>query len=979
MGAEDFMSLLDEEVDENSALPGGLPATTEAPVESLDGADDFMRLMGGESQSSTSLPPPTATEVTQTAQPATVPTAPQGLGGETDSVTRTKINNSLTSRDISLDGAPQWARALSTLGIDRGTEAIERGLTTYFKDHLNEGETIKVEKDEETGVLLYVDPTTKNKTVIDPLGMDVGDWADILGDAMVVGPEILAGFVSVGQGGTTVAATESLASFAGESARLLLGRSTGANDLSNNEIVIEASKSAGIALGGAGVGLFLTNLFQGVSSVISGPGSIGIGPQTAGVIQRDLNEGANILDPILEKTGKTRDDVNFNAAQQSQNPLIARDQDVFAGGNADVTLKLRDQDVELNETLKEYYDLSAKEVLEDAGGDASSTGARLRDETVGRQEKSLAAVDNKIDQAKDQLEESFDPFIGHESMLTGSGEGIAGGDTMRKVFQQEVDRSKQNISLNHDRLITVAEREIGDLDVKMPITTNNFSSASSAMNVKSAKNILRNLDPEDKNISGKSLEALRKKSGDDIELFISPTDSVIIKQDANLSFMEATETLSFMKALLRKIDDGVETGVSQGEVKHLIGALTKDINESLAKFPDTALAYDGFNQLVFAEKSRLQRNFVSKIIKTGRNGGPDVLDSQVLKTVLDKPEGALRMAEILTQDRSIMDAAERALYDDGLEVMRNAVREKYRQKVLGATAAGEPKVNIKNHRQFLAENDSLLKTLYSAEDVNKFKSPEYMQTRTKELVEARRTLADRFKNTRLSRIIGNETNPTKIFESIWRNGSVSDQKLLKRQLARNPGLWREYKATVSEQIRNDINVGTKNNRDIFDWQKLRDIRGKNEDKLKELFGTEHVLNLKRLEIALRRANEPVKKAGSDASVSGLIDLARVVFRPLSREGKAFTSGLKFRRARFNRIMGEAMADPRKLKLLISLDRAISTSKDVAGVMGSLGAYSLIDIGQFEEQDPLPGFSDQVKGEMSRQRFFEKPVLGQPGL
>jgi len=847
-----------------------------------------------------------------------IPSGGQALGGKLSDVQgQTK---SLEERGINTAGAPIPARALATLGV-RGKEGLEQGLSAYFKTD------IKVEKDEETGLFLYQDPQTKQKTVIDPAGGDLGDFVDILQDAAVLIPEIGGAIVGASGGSTGATAGGAGGALLGEAGRLLLGRKKGVNNLTDTEIAMKALGISGISLAGGAAGQAVVSLVRGMARVMgSRVGSIS--PQEGQILKSKIKETEGVLDPINEATGRN---ARFNATQATQDPIVAREMQAFSGSSDETFRAFEAQDRELQETLLEFYDETAKKALNEQATDPFATGAKIQTEIVERRARRETLMDQKVSEAERSVDETIESISPNERVL----KDIGAGQKLRESFKQEIKNSKEAISTSHDRLIRIAEREFGErakvpTEDFRPIIAKNLEEAAVEIDSRATNNILRNLNPEDRDVAGKVMEALVERGSSSTKF-------------GNLTFAEAAETSSFLKALSRKIDNGLETNVDQGAVKKLISALDKDIGESLKAFPDTAIAYDAFRNLVRTEKDRLQRNAVAAIIRENRSGAPEVLDEKVLDEAFKTKEGALRMGEILRQDRSLLDAETRKLYDEGLEIFRNGVRQKYLDKVVS-----NGKVNIKAHRKFLSENEDVLNALFDPKDVQKFKNPGFMQERMETLVRARRDLHKKLKNSPINRIVKNEKDPNQIFNRLWNEGQPTDLRILKRNLRETPELWEEFKATAQSEMRRKL-MTRKNNQDILSFEELGKLLNEKSQQLSEIYGKEYVANLRKLEVALRRANEPVKAASTDKEVSSLIDLARVYARPLSARGKVFTAGLKIRRKRFNRMMAETMTDPEKLKKLITLNQISRGSDTAASVLAQLGAYSLVPNNFSEEE------------------------------
>ena len=91
-----------------------------------------------------------------------------------------------------------------------------------------------------TGELEYYNPDIQSYSLVDKPGMDLGDFADMGGDAMVIIPDIAATIaVGVMTSGTAAVPSGAAAAFGGEMGRLKLGQIIyGINkDLTNDQMI----------------------------------------------------------------------------------------------------------------------------------------------------------------------------------------------------------------------------------------------------------------------------------------------------------------------------------------------------------------------------------------------------------------------------------------------------------------------------------------------------------------------------------------------------------------------------------------------------------------------------------------------------------------------------------------------------------------------------------------------------------------------
>ena len=150
--------------------------------------------------------------------------------------------------------ATSKARFGASLGYNEEQKklAIKNSLTQLY------GVDVDVRKGPATGELEYYNPKTQSYALVDKPGFDMGDFADLGGDAMVIVPDLAA--TVVGTIFTTPVggiAAGSIAAAGGEYARLKMGQKIyGINqDLTDKQLLGEAFKTMGISAGAGFIGL----------------------------------------------------------------------------------------------------------------------------------------------------------------------------------------------------------------------------------------------------------------------------------------------------------------------------------------------------------------------------------------------------------------------------------------------------------------------------------------------------------------------------------------------------------------------------------------------------------------------------------------------------------------------------------------------------------------------------------------------------
>ena len=167
------------------------------------------------------------------------------------------------------DPASSNARFAASLGYNEEQKilAIKQTLSDSFK------EDIDVRVGPSTGELEYYNPKIGKYALVDEPGMDIGDLADLGGDAMVILPDIGAtigvSFLVGPWGGITAGAA---AAMGGEWVRLKLGQKIyGINKDMTDEQLWKSMKTTGqISLGAGVLGIGAINMIKGINNLIKG-------------------------------------------------------------------------------------------------------------------------------------------------------------------------------------------------------------------------------------------------------------------------------------------------------------------------------------------------------------------------------------------------------------------------------------------------------------------------------------------------------------------------------------------------------------------------------------------------------------------------------------------------------------------------------------------------------------------------------------
>jgi len=141
------------------------------------------------------------------------------------------------------DPASSKARFAASLGYNQEQKAlaVKDVLSKAFKQEVD----VRIGPD--TGKLEYLNPITKKYALVDKPGLDVGDIADLGGDALVIIPDLAFTVIGTVYSGGNIPAgigAGALAAGVGEYMRLKWGQSYGANlNMTDEQIAMVAKKN----------------------------------------------------------------------------------------------------------------------------------------------------------------------------------------------------------------------------------------------------------------------------------------------------------------------------------------------------------------------------------------------------------------------------------------------------------------------------------------------------------------------------------------------------------------------------------------------------------------------------------------------------------------------------------------------------------------------------------------------------------------
>ncbi len=229
------------------------------------------------------------------------------------------------------EGSPAPIRATASFAADErhSIDAFKKNLTEYYRNQgaIGEKESIDVRMGPATGELEFYNPKLNRYNLVNAPGVDVGDFAALSGDALVVVPDVAAtiGITVVTANPVAGIAAGSAGTFAGEYARLKIGQGLGVNeDLSELDIVERSAKAAGISAAGGAGGALLGRIVKAVNNMMAGRTYF---RDNNPLSDKDMHEAAEAAQEVNRRLGETR--LKFTSGQATNDPDLLSIEEAF--------------------------------------------------------------------------------------------------------------------------------------------------------------------------------------------------------------------------------------------------------------------------------------------------------------------------------------------------------------------------------------------------------------------------------------------------------------------------------------------------------------------------------------------------------------------------------------------------------------------------------------------------------------------------
>ena len=811
------------------------------------------------------------------------------------------------------DPATSKARFAASLGYDQNQKAIaiKKVLSDQFKTDID------VRVGPNTGELEYFNPKTQEYALVDAPGFDMGDFADLGGDAMVIIPDIagtIAGTMFSGPvGGIGLGA---IAALGGEYARLKLGQKLyGINkDLSDTELLQEAAK-VGLISGAAGfIGIGGAKLIKGMNNIIKGRvvPSDALETLTASKV-KEADEIALSINRKL-KDAKSKSTLKFTLAEAADDADLLATQASFENVRRLGYLEdFRKFNREQANALDNYF-----KILKNQFGTSNKTnydsGVLIKKVIEKRQNPIIQNIIKKQENAEELLTKSIFRLPDGSSKTTGV--------EFRSIINDLGETYKKSVDM--------AAKELDKASGTKLINTDKIAKALNELTDKERKSL----------VTAGRIEGVLKPG----------VYKDLLSKDSKILLSDARETVSVLGKLIRDKFQGKAAGetVDTGKLLKLQGAFLEQMNK------DAGSAYmnqlQNFNSLVKTNKELLNNDIISKLTKIEIGNKLKIADEDIFRTTFKRGIGSGKTA------KEVFDVIKNS--PDAMAAYKNSIFDFYKKEVINEVT-GKP--NLVKHRAFMKDYEAPLKTFFTDAEYKQISKIGGLQKNVedlaKSLLKTQKELQSSFEGKLLN------SSPQEIFNKIYKPNNIGEITELKNILSKNKNVFKSFQRDVLTDLNERVTVTNNSigqkvlNPKAFD-EYLNGAGGERgrREALKIIFGDEYVKNLDTLNKALQIASRKSPSRAAEGVVGNFFtDIIRARLGQFTTPGRVFTAARRLFAVASNRVIKEALLNPQSLEELIRLKTLSKGSKLAASILAKLGG-SIFYLPEEGEIEPIKSSS-----------------------
>ena len=769
------------------------------------------------------------------------------------------------------------------------------------------GSDIDVRIGPNTGQLEYFNPTTKTYALVDKPGLEIADFADLQGDALIIGGDIVATIVTTALTLPSGAAAPyfglsagAIAAAAGEFYKLKKGQEYGINQgLTNDQLVKEGFKTGAFSLGAGTSGMVLGYIFKGVNNMLNGRS---FHFKNADILQEEKVLEANQIQKTINETLEKNNEkaaVKFSLAKAADDPdLLAVQGSLEKSKKLGKVGEFRDFGRDNAEALNKYFGI-IKKSFGTSNDTTFDSGKLLKKVIEKRQDKPIQDIIKKQENAEELLDKAIFSLPAGNQKIT--------GEEFRSVLRQLGD--------NYKTLVDDAAKELDKAAGKKLIGTDLISDALKTLSIKDQKSL----------IEVSKLEGIFKPGV--YKTLMEPNNMVLIS--------DVRETVSNIGKLIRDKFQNKTTGetVDTGKLLKIQSSFFEQLKKDAGEGYMNEL--QGFNTLVRQNKELLDNDLMSKLTKIEVGKKFKVAEEDIFLTTFKSGTGSGKAA------RETYDVISNS--PDAMLAYKNSIFDFYKSKVF---KDGVP--NVTNHKAFMKAYDAPLRQFFNKTEYRKIAKigglQEYIEKQNKLFANTEKELAKTFEGKILN------TSPQEVFNKIYKINNIGEIRELKSILAKNPEVLQKFQRDVITDINERIMtqsdyLGIK----VIDAKKLDTLlNGAGGERgyravLKEALGEKYVNNLDILNKALKIANRTSPGVGLEGIVgNAFTDIIRAQVGQFTKAGRIFTAGRRLFNTAANRMIANAIKNPKDLELLISLRKYTTFSKATAAILAKLGGSIFLD-------------------------------------
>jgi hypothetical protein len=804
------------------------------------------------------------------------------------------------------DPATFSSRFGASLGINQEQKAlaVKKTLSDLYK------QDIDVRIGANTGKLEYYNPELKKYALVDKPGQDLGDFADMAGDAMVIIPDVVTTVLTAPFLGTGAIPAGAAAAGVGEYARLKIGQlayginktNPDGSPVTDQQLMGEGLKTAGISAAFGYGGLGVAKTIKGVNNIIKGR----IAGEDFVNLVGSKTEAENIAKNINDRLSQAKIDsqLKFKTSQALNDPDLMAAQQVFESTNRlGFVGEFQEANIKEMTALNDFFGLLRSEF--DPKGllktqNQYDVGNLIKGVIQKRQEPQFQRLINQQKNTQELLNQTINELPTGTKVATGVNVRSAIDDT-RNIWKQ-----------NADDALKVLEKASGGVS----INTNIIGKTLTELSDKQKNNLFQTAEPQ-------------------IVKYIK--DETVLDGTAKADVVTLRNTMSYLKRQIRKGEKGLTTeNIDVGALKKIVGSINEQIaKDAPEKFKN---AFDIYNEIYAKGKSRLDDTIIKDVMKT-RNGRLSYGDEDVFDLTFKKGIGSKRVADDLYD--VIKD------YPDAMLSYKNSINDFYKKQVIR-----DGKVNLNSHRQFLKNYDDKLKLYFNPKEYNKIQNIGGFQKTIDDIEKTRANITRQLSRSFEGKL--EKASPGELVEKIYKPNNIGEIRELKKILSKDPEVFQAFQNNVIKDLNERVTVKEGSlNMDVINPDKFRSyIYGQGGEKgyqfvLREIFGGKFMNDVKllndALQITARKAPASLQREGVYGNL--FTDIIRARVGQFTPTGRLLTAGKRIYTRASNEILKNGILNPENLSDLIRLKTLSRTSKEAAYILGKLNGMIFLDYTQ----------------------------------